>query len=117
MNLDSGVAAIYEPVNVAQKGDIPKLTYTKEKFKSYYADETVGVNRYYKAKDHDDQTDLLIRIERKGISTACRCKLEPYLDAELGGWYKILQVQHITDENNQPATKLSLERIENLDEP
>lgn len=117
MNLDSGVATIYAPVNTAEKGDLPVLSYTREIFKSYYADRTVGINRYYKAKDYDNQADLLIRISRKGISTDCRCLLEPYLDKDLGGYYKILQVQQITDEDNQPATELTLERIENLDEP
>lgn len=117
MNLDSGVATIYAPVNTAEKGDLPVLSYTREVFKSYYADRTVGVNRYYKAKDYDNQADILIRIQRKGISTACRCRLEPYLDEDLGGFYKILQVQYITDDDGQPATELTLERIENLDEP
>lgn len=117
MNLDSGIATIYAPVNTAEKGNLPVLSYTREVFKSYYADRTVGINRYYKAKDFDNQADLLIRIQRKGISTACRCRLEPSLDVELEGFYKILMVQHIVDDDGQPATELTLERIENLDEP
>lgn len=117
MNLDSGVVTIYAPVNTAKKGDLPVLSYTEEVFKSYYADRTVGINRFYKAKDFDNQADLLIRISRKGISTACRCLLEPYLDIKLKGFYKILMVQHVIDEDGQPATELTLERIESLDEP
>ncbi len=117
MVLDSGIATIYAGRNTAKKGDKPVIVYDQEFFRSYYGNQTVGITRFYKAKDFDNQADLLIRIARKGISTAMRCKLEPSLDIDLAGFYKILQVQQVMDEDGRPATDLTLERIENLDQP
>ena len=117
MNLDSGTAYIYEGRNTAEKGDKPKITYDQLFFKSYYGARTVGIERYYRAKAYGNQADLLIRISRKGISTAMRCQLFPSLDLELAGFYKILQVQQVVDEDGRPATDLTLERIENIDQP
>lgn len=118
MLLDSGVATIWRGVNTAPPGELPKTKYNQEYFKSYYGDKTVGIQRYWTAKAHDDRADLLIEISRNaGISTADRCQIEPVFDEAAAGYYKILQVQQLLNEDGQPITDLTLERIENLESP
>lgn len=118
MRLDSGVATIWRLKSTAEPGEMPTGEYTREFFKSYYGDKTVGVTRFWTAKAHDDQADFLIEIQRNaGISTADRCQLVPYLDAGMAGYYKILQVQQVTDADGLPMTDLTLERIGAIDEP
>lgn len=41
----------------------------------------------------------------------------PAFDAAAAGYYKILQVQHLLDEDGQPVTDLTLERVNAIDEP
>lgn len=118
MLLDSGIATIWRAKTTSMPGNMPKEDFSEEYFKSYYGNKTVGITRFWTAKAHDDTADFLIEIQRNaGISTADRCQLTPYLDAEMGGYYKILQVQHVTDENGLPMTDLTLERIYVIDEP
>lgn len=116
--LDSGVATVWRAELISQPGEKPKESFTQEFFKSYYGDKTVGLTRYWTAKAHDSQANFLVEIQRNaGITTADRCQLAPYLDVEAAGYYKILQVQHLLDENGLPVTDLTLERIDCIDEP
>lgn len=118
MLLDSGIAVIWQGRNISPAGSKPVIAYDQEYYKSYYGNKTVGISRYWTAKAQDDRADLLIEIQRNaGISTADRCRLFPVLDAADAGWYKILQVQQVTDEDGQPATDLTLERLDAVDEP
>ena len=116
--LDSGVATVWRAELISRPGEKPKESFTQEFFKSYYGDKTVGLTRYWTAKAHDSQANFLVEIQRNaGITTADRCQLAPYLDVEAAGYYKILQVQHLLDENGLPVTDLTLERIDCSDEP
>ena len=64
------------------------------------------------------RADLLIEIQRfSGASTAQRVQLSPQVDIGLAGYYKILQFQHINDEDGLPVTDLTLERIGAIYEP
>lgn len=118
MLLDSGIATIWMPENTSDPGEMPTEIYSNQFFQSYYGDKTVGVQRFWTAKAHDDRADFLIEIQRNaGISTAFRCELVPYLDIEMAGYYKIIQVQHVLDENGEPRTDLTLERIDAIDQP
>ncbi len=118
MLMDSGIATIWRSELMSNPGEMPKESFTKEYFKSYYGNKTVGFARYWTAKAHDSQANFLIEIQRNaGITTADRCQLEPYLDQEVSGYYKILQVQHLEDEDGLPVTDLTLERIDCIDEP
>lgn len=85
---------------------MPELVWSKI-WASYYAEMTVGVNRYYIAMGHNDRVDQLIRVQRNR-------EISPATDrAKIGGeWYRITQVQHVTDEDGLPMTDLSLERLE-----
>lgn len=115
---DSGVAVIWGPHNTAAPGDKPKLTYTEYLGAHYYGEKTVGISRYYTAKAHNDRADLLIQIDRlPQISTAHRCQLSPSGYVPDSAWYRILQVQHLLDEDGLPVTDLTLERIDAHDTP
>lgn len=115
MLLDSGIATIRRSVNVAPAGDKPMYALT-DFFESYYGEKTVGINRFYAAKAHDDRADFLIEIQRNGgIRTSDVCYLSPFMDAPATGVYKIIQVQHVFDEDNLPKTDLTLERIDGVD--
>lgn len=112
MLLDSGIATIWRGINTASEGSMPVIEYTEQYFQSYYGNKAVGINRFWTALEHDDRADLLIEIQRNsGISTADRCELSPVFDMESEGMYKILQVQHLLDDDGQPVTDLTLERI------
>lgn len=118
MLLDDGVVTIWAAQNTAQPGELPQNSYTKRVYMSYYGQKKVGLQRFWAAQAHNSRADLLIRIQRCGaISTAHRCKLAPSLDIQTAGWYKILQVQHLLDEDGLPASELTLERIDNIESP
>lgn len=118
MLLDSGVATIWRGRNTAPPGGKPVMEYDQRFFRSYYGDKTVGFARFWTAQAHDSQANFLVEICRNaGISTADRCQLAPYLDTGEEGYYKILQVQHLLDEDGLPVTDLTLERIDAIDEP
>lgn len=112
MVLDAGFASIRSGRNDAPPGCVPKTDYSTIKFESYYAEKTVGVNRYWTALSHNDRSDLVIEILRCGkISTADQCILSSFVDTGVNGKYKILQVQHLQDEDGRMVTDLTLERI------
>lgn len=118
MLLDAGIATIWQGRNTALAGSFPKMVFDIQFFRSYYGDKTMGVTRFWTAKSYNDRADLLVEIQRNaGISTADRCQLEPAFDAAAAGYYKILQVQHLLDEDGQPVTDLTLERVNAIDEP
>lgn len=115
MLLDSGIVKIRRGKNTAPAGAKPVYVY-EDYFESYYGEKLVGINRYWAAKTHDDQADFLIEIQRNGgIRTSDICYLEPFMDAPARGMYKIIQVQHVFDEDNLPVTDLTLERIDGVD--
>lgn len=116
MLLDAGVITISAPDGLASTpGGMPVDTYA-EYYQGYYAERTVGVNRYWTAKSNQDQIDQLVRIHRLGsVRTNDLVRLAPFYDTAEAGAYKVLQVQHVEDEDGLPATDLSLERV-NFDE-
>lgn len=118
MLLDAGVAVIWRGRNTAPAGELPQMAFDDLYFQSYYGEKTVGIARFWTAASHNDRADLLIEIQRNaGISTADRCQLKPAFDSAAAGYYKILQVQHLLDEDGQPVTDLTLERVNAIDEP
>lgn len=109
MLLDSGIVSIYRQKNVAAPGKKPQYEW-EQIWQSYYGEKTVGVNRYYTAMAQDDQVDMLIEAQRnRGISTATdRAEID-------GVYYRIVQIQHVLDDNDLPMTDLALERVEGLE--
>lgn len=114
MLLNDGVATILRGHNTAAAGAMPVIVY-EALSETYYGEKTVGINRYWTARSHDAQADLLIEIPLlPDVTVQDRVELEPYL-LPTGGIYKILQVQHVRDEDGQPCTDLTLELIDPLD--
>ena len=77
---------------------------------TYYGEKTVGTNRYYIAKAQNDQVDMLIEVQRNRDISAATDRAE--ID---GVYYRIVQVQQVTDENGTPMTDLALERVEGIE--
>lgn len=116
MILDRGIAEVWRESASTPSGSMPKVPKQKV-FSSYYGERTVGFTRYFTALAHDDQIDLLVRIQRFGVTTADKIILQPVTEDGTAGTYNVVQVQHITDEDGLLMTDLSLERTEGVDEP
>lgn len=122
MLLSSGIMAIYRQRQVSQPGDMPQYEW-RFVWQSYYGEKTVGINRYYTAKAHDDQTDMLIEVQRnRDISTANdRVGIDrQYLgmesvDGDNNIYFRITQIQHVFDDDGLPMTDLALERVDGLE--
>lgn len=113
--LDSGTLVLQRGVNMAPPGEAPEMEMTTV-WGSYYAARTVGVQRYYTAMEHADRADIVVRIPRYyGVQPDTDRILLTPVDHEDDGVYKVLQVQHVLDEDRLYATDLTLERIGALD--
>lgn len=104
MLFDDGILKIYSLENIAQPGEKPKQ---KLKYKSshYFGFETVGINRYYVAKQANVQVSDIIHVWLdRTIRVTDICILEDGLQ------YKCAQVQHV-EEDGLRITKITLERL------
>lgn len=109
MTLDSGTLTIKRLINSATPGLMP--TYTETKVATHcYGERTVGSNRYYTAKQADEQVDLLVRIPREyAARTGDRVYITPYAYTAPTYFFTIVQIQQVDDEDTRlPATDLSL---------
>lgn len=116
MRLDDGIARVLRMADEPSSGSLPILDYT-EVFASYYANRTVGFARFFTAQANNQQIDVMIRIQRFGVSISDIIVLEPTYDTDLADRYKVLQVQQIVDEDGLFMTDLSLERLVGVNEP
>ena len=101
---DDGQVDIYTITNTASAGDLPKegLIYGSS---YWYEERTVGITRFYAALKTDVKLEMLVRIWRdKSIDTSQICKID---DAQ----YRIVQVQHLLNEDGLEVTDISLERL------
>lgn len=112
MELNDGVATIIRGQNTAENGEMPNIEYTLEIFSSYYGEKTIGFTRFFTAKANDSQADLLIEIQRCGsIRDSDICRLSSFKDSGISGDYVIVQVQNMLNDDDQPMTDLTLQRI------
>lgn len=111
MILDAGIAAIMRREDGEGRGNRPGA-HTFEVYRSPYAERTVGMSRFYTAKQSNDRVDMLVRILRPDdpateIHADDMCVL-----SRDGMTYRITQAQYIRDEDaGQDCMDLSLERI------
>lgn len=104
MSYDDGVLTVFTSKNGSADGTIPKKV-LQERFQSFYEFSTVGMQRYYTALQNNQRVTDAVKIpDRRHISTDDTVQLED------GMYYRVLQVQWITEKNEQ-KTLLSLERI------
>lgn len=109
MKHDDGILTIYQLTNTRTNGLMPSFTKT-EVARHFFVYRTVGYGRYFRASGVNMQVDAVCRIwEDRSI----RADMVVVIDKET---YRILQVQHLYDENNIRVTDLSLERVNDLDE-
>lgn len=115
MPLDSGVLTVWHGANVAPAGSMPVMKY-KKVWSSYYQNRTVGITRHYTAQQYGDRVDALVRVHRIYEINPAEDKiiLHPY-DHLDGNAYRITQKQDVVDEDNLPATDLTLERDDGID--
>lgn len=104
LTFNDGIADFYKVRNTAPKGDKPVNT-TVFAVRLRFGYETVGVNRFYTAKQADVKLDELIRTPmQRQISAQDIVKIS-------GRFYRIEQVQHVNG-TKPPISRFSLSRIE-----
>lgn len=111
MILDMGIAAIMRREDSHKKGDRPGA-HTVEVYRSPYAERTVGMSRFYTAKQANDRIDMLVRIMKPDNPAVVIHADDMCVLSHDGMTYRITQAQHIRDEDaGQECIDLSLERI------
>ena len=116
MVLDAGIATILRGRNAAENGEMPNIVYDDQIFQSYFAEKTVGYQRFYTAQSNGSQADLLIEIQRCGaIRPSDVCRLQSFYDSGISGDYVVVQPQQVTNADGLPATDLTLQRIEPIE--
>lgn len=108
MTFDDGALTILRLVNDAEPGMMPKMSEECIE-QTCYGERTVGSARYYNAQQANMQVDILVRIPRTyKAMTGDRVRLMPYSHEPSEFPYLVVQVQQVTDEEELPATDLSL---------
>jgi hypothetical protein len=102
---NDGIVNIYSVGNVAESGNMPKDGLTIKVSDLRYEERTVGMSRFWTAKQEQAQIEQLIRVPRINSITTHDVAI---LDGEQ---YSIKQFQYIQD-IEPPCMDLSLERLE-----
>ncbi len=101
---DDGVIQIYEAVDMAENGDMPKKEHIL--FGEYYfgyPEYGVSMNQRFTAESYDHHLDAVVDIDLdRSIRSGMLCRME-------GIYYRIMHVQHRKDEEGLWFTRLSLE--------
>lgn len=106
MTFDDGIIGVYERVNTAGKGELPKPA-LRLKSRHYFSYETLGYGRYYQAKKIDDEIENVIDIERdRNISNKDIIVIE---DDQTQ--YQVSMVQHPVDDDGIHFTRITLSHI------
>ena len=113
--LDSGTLTVWRGTNTSPAGSMPVLKYAQI-WGSYYADRTIGIQRYYTAMQHDNRVDAMVRVQRTYELAPAddRVILSPYSHQD-GNAYRIIQLQQVLDDDGLPVTDLTLERDDGID--
>jgi len=107
--MDAGTLTVCSLTNVADNGAMPVEILTPVA-SSYYEDRVVGYGRYFAAKGVNEQVDLTVRSWR--LPEARAGMYAVLSDGENDGQYRIVQVQHLLNEDGLKVTDLSLARLE-----
>lgn len=101
---NDGIVDIYWIKNEASPGDTPKYVLKDKILNLRYEERTVGINRFWAAKQEQTQIEMLMRTQRLDIKTHDIAVIREQQ-------YKILQIQHPKNVT-PPCMDLSLERLE-----
>ena len=107
--MDAGTLTVCSLTNGADNGAMPVEILTPVA-SSYYEDRVVGYGRYFAAKGVNEQVDLTVRSWRLPEARAGMYAVLSY--GENDGQYRIVQVQHLLNEDGLKVTDLSLARLE-----
>ena len=103
---NDGVVNIFSVSNIAEPGNMPKDKLDIKVSNLRYEELTVGMGRFWTAKQTDVKVDLMLRAPQlRNVSTQ---DIAIPID---GKQYKIVQVQYPKDVE-PPSMDLSLERLE-----
>lgn len=106
---DSGLVKIYKTENNASAGKMYKEGLTL--FSSFLFDErTVGMTRYYAAKQSNSKIDRMIRIwQDRTVKAGYVCVITDGIDD--GAQYRIVSIQHTKDKDGLAVSDLTLEEV------
>ncbi len=107
--MDAGVLSVCSLTNTAQAGAMPVERLTPVAT-AYFEERTVGYNRYFTAMGANEQVDLMVRSWR--LPEARAGMYAVLSSSENDGQYRIIQVQHLLDDDGLKVTDLSLRRLE-----
>lgn len=113
---DAGICTICNLSNDAEQGNMPKEK-LEPKDSSFFEERTVGYNRQYAAMGANERIDMLIRIWRDAtIHIGMYAVLTEYegQENEKGDQYRIINVQHLLDDDGLKVTDLTLSRMDQL---
>lgn len=109
MKHDDGIVTIYTLTDSRTNGLMPQMIKTLRS-QHFFEYRTVSFRRYFEASGVNMQVDNVIRIwEDRTIQT----NMLRLIGSE---YYRIIQVQHLFDEDNLRVTDLSLERVSDIEE-
>lgn len=109
MTFDDGILTVYGMKNTAEQGDMPKETPVLQS-QHYFCYDTLGFQRYYTALQAKQQIDAVVNIP---LWQDIRMTDMVVLDD--GSSFGVRLVQKMKDDNGLQITKLTLERLENVD--
>jgi len=107
--MDAGTLKVCALTNTADNGAMPVEVLTPVA-SSYYEDRVVGYGRYFAARGVNEQVDLTVRSWR--LPEARAGMYAVLSDGENDGQYRIIQVQHLLNDDGLKVTDLSLSRLE-----
>ena len=109
MKHDDGIVKIYTLTDSRTNGLMPQLTRTLHS-QHFFEFRTVSFRRFFEASGVNMQVDNVIRIwEDRSIQT----NMLRQIGSE---YYRIIQVQHLFDDDNLRVSDLSLERVSDIEE-
>lgn len=109
--MDAGTLTLCRLVNTAEPGLMPA-----EKLRavgtSYFEERVVGFSRYFTARGVNEQADLLVRCWRMPEAEAGMYAV--LAQSEHDGQYRIVQAQHLLNDDGLKVTDLTLARMEDF---
>ena len=113
---DAGICTICKLTDDAEQGNMPQEKLEPQD-SSFFEERSVGYNRQYAAMGVSERIDMLIRIWRNAtIHIGMYAVLTEYegQENEKGDQYRIINVQHLLDDDGLKVTDLTLSRMDQL---
>lgn len=102
---NDGILSVYTVSDTAAAGMMPKKTLT-EKITLRYAEQRLGISRYYSAKQNQTEVERVVRVPRTSAITN-----RDMVKTEDGTYYGIEMVQSV-DDIYPPSLDITLSKTE-----